>query len=113
MLYLPIALLVLAIAATVTKLSLRRSLSTQQRLWLIMFCMVYGALPLLLTWAGFSLSQAFGCQVSTITYQCFAPWLGTLITHMVFAHWFAILTLPLSFFNIVVIVLVFISRQFR
>ena len=90
-----IVLLALA-GPAMAALALWRSLSVRWHLIWLGVCSAYGSLPLLLTWTGFRIAELFDCEVEGVmVFQCpDVTWLGTLISGMVFTHWFAIVTIP-------------------
>lgn len=104
-------LIELAAGISLVKLSLRRSRSAQRQLWLLAGCIIYGTFPLLLAWIGLNLAQQFNCVASAITFQCStAPWLGSVVTNMVFAHWLMIFTMPFALLNVAIVIFSFVAR---
>lgn len=76
-------------------IAIRRSLAIRWQWVLVSICLFYGIFPLLVALGGLGLAEGFRCKAEIIIYKCpGSPWLGELITGMVFAHWGAIITIP-------------------
>lgn len=76
-------------------MAILRSLSLRWHLILLSICLFYGISPLILVWGGMGLAERFNCLAEAIVFTCAnPPWLGDIITGMVFAHWLAIVTIP-------------------
>ncbi|NEO40338.1 MAG: PspC domain-containing protein [Moorea sp. SIOASIH] len=89
----------------------RRSVTLSQHTNLIVICILYGIIPLLLTFGGVQLGLFFGCESVMITFTCpQKPWLGNILSFMTFSHWFAILTIPSGFVGTVGLVITLIQR---
>lgn len=95
MIYFPLLLTLLFIGPALASIAIKRNLAVRWQLVLLSIIVFYGISPLLLTWGGMGLAKHFACQAEITSFHCADPsWLGELITGMVFAHWFAIITIP-------------------
>jgi phage shock protein C len=95
MIYPPFILTLLLIGPAIAGIAATRSLSIRGHLKLLGLCFCYGALPLLITWGGLSLSDHFGCEAEAVIFHCPPPsWHENLLSGMFFAHWLGILTIP-------------------
>lgn len=95
MIFFPLILTLLFIGPALAAIAIKRNLAIRWQLLLLSIIFFYGISPLLLTWGGMSLAKRFACQAEITSFHCSDPsWLGELITGMVFAHWFAIITIP-------------------
>jgi len=95
MIYFPWILIVLFVGPALASIAIKRNLAIRWQLLLLSIIVFYGISPLLLAWGGISLGKRFACQSEITSFHCSNPsWLGELITGMVFAHWFAIITIP-------------------
>ena len=95
MIYLPLLATLFFLAPAISAVAILRSLSLGWHLVLLGICIFYGASPLLIVWAGMGLAKNFNCLAEAVVFTCpNPPWLGGVITYMVFAHWLAIVTIP-------------------
>ncbi|MDB9511407.1 PspC domain-containing protein [Kamptonema animale CS-326] len=95
MIYPPLIFTLLFVGPALASIAIKRNLAIRWQLLLLSIIVFYGISPLLLTWGGMGLAERFACQSEIIIFHCSDPsWLGELITGMVFAHWFAIITIP-------------------
>ena len=117
MIYLPLLLLLLFIGPAIAAIPVRRSVTFSQHTDLIAGCILYGILPLALTFAGFPLGLLFGCEpggAGIITFTCpQQPWLGNILTFMAFAHGLAIFTIPSALVGTVGLVITLVQRRLK
>jgi phage shock protein C len=57
---------------------------------------LFAFLPLILALVGVKLGDLLHCKVEIIEYRCGNNFINELLTYMVFAHWFAVITIPLG-----------------
>ncbi|NEO03896.1 MAG: PspC domain-containing protein [Moorea sp. SIO3I7] len=114
MIYLPLLLLLFFIGPALAAIPVRRSVTLSQHTDLIAGCILYGILPLLLTFGGVQLALFFGCEsvgMGTMSFTCpQQPWLGNIISFMTFAYGFAIFTIPSAFVGTVGLVITLVKR---
>ncbi|MDJ0733849.1 MAG: hypothetical protein QNJ47_07140 [Nostocaceae cyanobacterium] len=95
MIYYPLILLLLLLGPALAAIPVYFSITLWQHWSLIGICILFGISPLLLAFTGLQLAKFFGCESATITFTCpQQPWLGNVLSFMVFAHWLAFLTIP-------------------
>ncbi|NEO73932.1 PspC domain-containing protein [Moorena sp. SIO3H5] len=111
MIYLPLLLFLFLIGPVLAAIPVRRSVKLWQHWSLIGICIIFGILPLLLTFGGLQLAELLGCESVMITFTCpQKPWLGNIFSFMTFSHWFAILTIPSGFVGTVGLVITLVQR---
>ncbi len=85
------------------------SLPIRWQLVVLCICIFYGLSPLLLTWGGLSLAKLFNCESEgkgIIVFHCPTfPWLGGVISWMVFAHWLVIFTIPSAILGVIALLI--------
>ena len=101
------------IGPALAAIPVRRSVKLWQHWSLIGICIIFGILPLLLTFGGLQLGELFGCEsvsMGIISFTCAQkPWLGNILSFMTFTHWFAIFTIPSAFVGTVGLVITLVQ----
>ncbi len=104
--YLPLIVLLWFFGPALAAIPVRFSIRPWQHWALIGICIVFGTSPFMFVFGGLYLADLFGCQAKMTIFTCSQqPWLGNVISFMVFAHWFAILTIPSAAVGLLVLVI--------
>ncbi|MDJ0734343.1 MAG: PspC domain-containing protein [Nostocaceae cyanobacterium] len=104
-------LLLGVVGPALAAIPVRRSVTLWQHWSLVTICILFGISPLLLTFGGLHLAELFGCQSLVFQFTCpQQPRLGTIISLMVVAHWFAMFTIPSALVGTVALLITLIQR---
>jgi len=106
-----LTLLILSIGPVLAAIPVRRSIKVWQHWSLIGICILYGIIPILITYGGLYLANLLGCKADVIIYTCpQQPWLGDVISYMAFSYWLFFLTFPSAFISTLLLIIRLVQR---
>jgi phage shock protein C len=95
MFYLPLIYIFLLVGPAIAGIAFFRRPSAGWHWFLLGLCVVYAALPFLMTWGAYGLAKRFSCVAEAVRFRCPSPvWLGDAISGLAMSHWLAIFAIP-------------------
>jgi phage shock protein C len=114
MYYMPLLYAFLLAGPAIAGIAFFRKLSAGWHWFLLSLCVLYGAMPFLMTWSAYGLAKNFGCSAEAIRFRCPSPvWLGDVLSGLSMSHWLSIFVIPSALLGAIGLLISWIQTKKR